>query len=713
MSHIHDDEENPMTVSFSNDNGIHRHRSHTFSNLKPANVLDHIKTKVKRKHNPTKSLLDTPVITVHYDRNENNNTKQTQEDGHNQLNPPSISLTKAQSQPTISTLVITDQHSKSFSDNENHDEENYISMDKTENNITISEPINQNDHTSLNVPKEDNQQLSDTENNKKNTKTKTKLNKASKTTSEPANQSDSKRRSQKSRYTVEYSSKKQQNKKNKKDDHDNMETFPYLTGFQIRDEDFNNIFELPADEQLIIAYSCLWRKDMYMHGRIFLSVNYLCFYTCFFKWEESVRIAWKDIISIKREKSVKVLSNAIKMETKNGEQHVFATFISRERILVPMCRLWQNALAEKPLEYQQLRTIVLTDSLSHDESSDDSEQSIRLKNNRKQSSDRYPQSQSQSPVLSKHRTKSSVPSEDTEQVTYVSACPCETHLARTIIDRSYSYDVDKLYEFIFEDSEVSRAYHESQKLIDFNLGEWHINNETGKRERQVTYKLLSQSILGTNTITCTEKQTIEVEIPHSVYVINTDVYNEGVKYTDSFYVASRYCMYQRDAKHSSLRISAEIKYIKSVNGFIKSFIEKNCNSSIDEGHNDLARKLESQQSVINNRKPDQKQAIVHKKRVHKQKPEEEEEEGIRPDNKQTEATIESVPSSNVQVPVKEKTITGKGIIFDIALFIGIFLLLLHIYLCYKLYSVDRILQISESTCVNQCKKTCLQNKFQQ
>ena len=26
-----------------------------------------------------------------------------------------------------------------------------------------------------------------------------------------------------------------------------------------------------------------------MHGRLFLSVNHLSFYTCFFKWEESVR----------------------------------------------------------------------------------------------------------------------------------------------------------------------------------------------------------------------------------------------------------------------------------------------------------------------------------------------------------------------------------------------------------------------------------------
>lgn len=62
---------------------------------------------------------------------------------------------------------------------------------------------------------------------------------------------------------------------------------------------------------------------------------------------------------------------------------------------------------------------------------------------------------------------------------------------------------------------------------------------------------------------------MDAEIPHSLYVIHTEVYNEGVKYTDAFFVATQYCLFQRDAKHSSLRISAELKYIKNVNGFVK------------------------------------------------------------------------------------------------------------------------------------------------
>ena len=98
-------------------------------------------------------------------------------------------------------------------------------------------------------------------------------------------------------------------------------------------------------------------------------------------------------------------------------------------------------------------------------------------------------------------------------------------------------------------------------------------------------------------------QILEVERPRSIYVLSSEVYNEGMKYTDTFYVATKFCMTQRDARHSSLRATAEVRYTKNVNSFIKSksnvcvysfddcfllvaFIEKNAYASIEEGVNE-------------------------------------------------------------------------------------------------------------------------------
>lgn len=47
---------------------------------------------------------------------------------------------------------------------------------------------------------------------------------------------------------------------------------------------------------------------------------------------------------------------------------------------------------------------------------------------------------------------------------------------------------------------------ESHVCIDYTYGEWRLNKQTGQRERQVTYKTVTQSILGTNALSCQERQ---------------------------------------------------------------------------------------------------------------------------------------------------------------------------------------------------------------
>ena len=42
--------------------------------------------------------------------------------------------------------------------------------------------------------------------------------------------------------------------------------------------------------------------------------------------------------------------------------------------------------------------------------------------------------------------------------------------------------------------------------LDYNYGEWRLSKQTGHRERQVTYNTITQSILGTNALSCREKQ---------------------------------------------------------------------------------------------------------------------------------------------------------------------------------------------------------------
>ena len=50
------------------------------------------------------------------------------------------------------------------------------------------------------------------------------------------------------------------------------------------------------------------------------------------------------------------------------------------------------------------------------------------------------------------------------QLNYASTCPCESHPARTYVDRLFAFKLDELYELSFGENNFTRAYHELQKL---------------------------------------------------------------------------------------------------------------------------------------------------------------------------------------------------------------------------------------------------------
>jgi hypothetical protein len=50
---------------------------------------------------------------------------------------------------------------------------------------------------------------------------------------------------------------------------------------------------------------------------------------------------------------------------------------------------------------------------------------------------------------------------------YLSRCPCESHLATQLIDRSYSMSVERLFDYIFGDNDFLLAYRTSRRIKGF------------------------------------------------------------------------------------------------------------------------------------------------------------------------------------------------------------------------------------------------------
>ncbi|KAL7870382.1 hypothetical protein SRHO_G00078790 [Serrasalmus rhombeus] len=117
--------------------------------------------------------------------------------------------------------------------------------------------------------------------------------------------------------------------------------------YKQRNEDFRKLFkQLPDTERLIVDYSCALQRDILLQGRLYLSENWICFYSNIFRWETLLTVRLKDICSMTKEKTARLIPNAIQVCT-DTEKHFFTSFGARDRTYMMMFRLWQNALLEK------------------------------------------------------------------------------------------------------------------------------------------------------------------------------------------------------------------------------------------------------------------------------------------------------------------------------------------------------------------------------
>lgn len=124
--------------------------------------------------------------------------------------------------------------------------------------------------------------------------------------------------------------------------------------YKSRSEDFKRLFkDLPDSERLIVDYSCALQKDILVHGRLYVSQNYICFYANIFRWETFVLIRCRDVTSMTKEKTARVIPNAIQITTES-EKHFFTSFGARDKTFLMLFRIWQNALLEQPMSSQEL-----------------------------------------------------------------------------------------------------------------------------------------------------------------------------------------------------------------------------------------------------------------------------------------------------------------------------------------------------------------------
>ncbi|EPY50678.1 GRAM domain-containing protein [Schizosaccharomyces cryophilus OY26] len=109
-----------------------------------------------------------------------------------------------------------------------------------------------------------------------------------------------------------------------------------------RNHDFHCIFKtLPPDDHLIDDYGCALQRDIFLHGRLYLSEQHICFNSSIFGWVTSIIIPVSEIVSVEKKSTAVVFPNAIQITTLHA-RYVFASFISRDTTFQLIITIWKN-----------------------------------------------------------------------------------------------------------------------------------------------------------------------------------------------------------------------------------------------------------------------------------------------------------------------------------------------------------------------------------
>ncbi|KAK9768438.1 hypothetical protein K7432_000917 [Basidiobolus ranarum] len=109
-----------------------------------------------------------------------------------------------------------------------------------------------------------------------------------------------------------------------------------------KNSDFHNLFkDVPISEILIQDYSCAIQKDILIHGRMYVTENYICFYASIFGFVSSIVVEFKDVVAIERRNMAFFVPNAILISTLQ-QKYLFASFMTREAAFNRLVEFWRK-----------------------------------------------------------------------------------------------------------------------------------------------------------------------------------------------------------------------------------------------------------------------------------------------------------------------------------------------------------------------------------
>ncbi|XP_048416133.1 GRAM domain-containing protein 2B isoform X3 [Stegostoma tigrinum] len=98
------------------------------------------------------------------------------------------------------------------------------------------------------------------------------------------------------------------------------------------------------NENVIDSFKCALHKEVPYHGKMYVSDNYICFYSNILK-EIKLIVPVTIVIALKKQNTALLVPNALCIKTKEGEKHLFGSLRSRDvtfKVLKSICTHLEN-----------------------------------------------------------------------------------------------------------------------------------------------------------------------------------------------------------------------------------------------------------------------------------------------------------------------------------------------------------------------------------
>eukprot|EP01116_Phalansterium_solitarium_P003459 TRINITY_DN14289_c0_g1_i1.p1 TRINITY_DN14289_c0_g1~~TRINITY_DN14289_c0_g1_i1.p1 ORF type:complete len:1051 (-),score=304.96 TRINITY_DN14289_c0_g1_i1:656-3808(-) len=293
-------------------------------------------------------------------------------------------------------------------------------------------------------------------------------------------------------------------------------------------------FNLPENEKLLKVYTAALAKGILVHGRMYVSHNYICFFSNIFGVRTQEVIDAETIEDLK--KNVKGFNNGITL-TAGGRVYQFTSMVYRDKAFAILMRVWRRQMSKRGsslldvgMALDDPMTEGTTSDTSDTETEADSPPSIKPEDG---APDMMPVTEVYGPPIDNDEN---FLSPDADTGGFLNAPDAN----KVLTDEVMPVTVMQFFKLFFSDGAFENLYHKSRGDTGVVVKDWRPQSQLGSGHfRDVTYIApVTNPLAGVKTARAEETQ--RYHLTKNRLTVETILMMFGMAYCDYFRVETKW-----------------------------------------------------------------------------------------------------------------------------------------------------------------------------